>query len=696
LSPETALVGRASGPVPARARRDDLQGLRAIAVLLVVLNHAGVPGLRGGYVGVDVFFVLSGFLITGLLLAGVEERGRVPLADFYTRRALRILPAAALTLVATDVVAHQLLNFVRARDAVSDSIWASVFAANVHFAQTAGGYFAQGQPPSPVQNFWTLAVEEQFYLVWPLLLTLAIVGARLARGRALAVIAVAGVASFVWSILSTESSPTTAYFSTLTRVWELALGAALAIIARRVTRMPGALQVASGWAGLACIALAAVFFSASTAYPGYAALLPTIGAALVIAAGIRREAPRRAAAAALSAGPLRYVGDRSYALYLWHWPVLVIAADYAGHDLTTGTRLGLVCGAFALSVVSYATFENPIRHMRWRPPRGLLLWPASGIVVLALAVPILVSVDRTAARVEAASAAVRPAMLKDPAAPQTVSLRAAAPLPAVVAAVAASTRNAPLPSPLTPPVDSLRGDFYNFLPGCSPGRGQTSSSVCKLGDQSAVKTIAVFGDSHAQMWMPAILNMALRDSWAVVPFVKDGCIPRTWLVSGDCGTWYGWATARISALRPDVVLIVGSWAGTATPVKAVAPIGTLSAAMRKVAASVIVVGDAPNQTRDPVDCLLAAGSTMATCTARGKPAQLKASSAISAAANARHVGYMDTVGWFCARPAGSTDLLCPLVVNTTITAVDRGHISQTYALELAPSFRASFRRQLFR
>jgi hypothetical protein len=270
------------------------------------------------------------------------------------------------------------------------------------------------------------------------------------------------------------------------------------------------------------------------------------------------------------------------------------------------------------------------------------------------------------------------------------------PLPAVTAAVAAATRGAPLPSPLAPPVGDLRGDFYNFPSGCSASRGQTSSNVCRLGDTSAAKTIVVFGDSHAQMWMPTILNMAARDGWVVVPFVKDGCIPRTWPAGGECGAWYQWATGRVTALRPDVTLIIGSWAGTGAPSRAVAPIGALSLATKKVSASVIVVGDAPNQKRDPTDCLLAPGSTMAGCTSKGTKNQLGTSAAISAAATAHGVGYIDTLGWFCARPTGSTDQLCPLVVASTITAVDRGHISQTYALELANSFRVAFRKQLFR
>jgi peptidoglycan/LPS O-acetylase OafA/YrhL len=171
------------------SHRDDIQGLRAVAVLLVVLAHAGVPYVQGGYVGVDVFFVLSGYLITGVLL-----RGRLSLADFYVRRARRILPAAALTLVVTDLVAQHLLNFVRAREAVSDSIWAALFGANVHFAQQGSDYFNQGQPPSPFLHFWTLSVEEQFYLVWPSVLALALLGAA-TRRRLLAMVVALGLVS---------------------------------------------------------------------------------------------------------------------------------------------------------------------------------------------------------------------------------------------------------------------------------------------------------------------------------------------------------------------------------------------------------------------------------------------------------------------------------------------------------------------
>jgi peptidoglycan/LPS O-acetylase OafA/YrhL len=641
-------------------------------VLLVVLGHAGVPFLRGGYVGVDVFFVLSGFLITGLLLAEAERRGRPSLGGFYARRARRILPAAALTLFATDVAAHHLLNVVRAREVISDSVWAAAFGANVHFAQQGSDYFAQGQPPSPLLHFWTLSVEEQFYLVWPALLSLVLLGSRRRRGRLLIVVSGLGVASLAWSIISTRASENAAYFSTFARAWELALGAALAIASPR-------LGARVRWLGLAAIAAAAVAFSSATPFPGYAALLPAGGAALAIAAG----GPARL----LSSAPLRFVGDRSYAFYLWHWPVLTIAVQYAGHDLSTPVKLLLLLGAFALSTLSYVLVENPIRHAKL-PAR--VLWPASAGVALALALVILRSVGGGTA-----AAAVHPHPLLDPVA--AVEARAAAkPLPAVVAAVRAAERGAPLPTPLAPAPGSLHGDFYFFPDGCTPSRYGTSSKICRLGDTRARKTIVVIGDSHAEMWMPTILAMAQRDGWVVIPLVKVRCIPRTWPGSDDCGGWFRWAKRQAQALRPDVTLIIGSRAGAFDPPAAVKPIGALSVALKRSSASVIVVGDEPNQTRDPVDCLLAPGSTMKTCAATGTRVQLRTESAIAAAAKRNGVGYVSTLPWFCAHPSGSTDYLCPLVVNRTITAIDRGHVSKTYALELLQPFRAAFRRQLFR
>ncbi len=660
--------------------RRELQGLRAVAVLLVVLDHAGLPFLQGGYVGVDVFFVLSGYLITGLLLRQAERDGRVRLSDFYVRRARRILPAAVLTLVVTDLAAHQLLNLVRAREAVSDSVWAAFFMANVHFAREGSDYFAQLQPPSPVQHYWTLAVEEQFYLVWPVVLA-GVLAVPFLRRRLLWIVLAAAGASLAWSIHSTTTDASYAYFSTATRAWELALGAALAIAAPR-------LRGAAAWLGLACIGTAAVAFSSSTPFPGYAALLPTVGAALVIAAS------PGSASRLLSLAPFRYVGDRSYAFYLWHWPVLVIAADYAGHELSTVVRLGLLAGAFGLSILSYGLYENPIRQMRWRPQTGALLWPASAAVILAVAVPILVSLNAQATRISNAAAAVRPAGLV---AQTTVSRSSWQPLPAVAQAVSAAKRNAELPWPLTPAVTDLRHDFYAFPAGCAAGRGQTSSTVCHLGASGAAKTIVVIGDSHAQMWMPTILRMARRDGWEVVPFVKVGCVPTKWLHTSDwgCTVWYRWALGRVARLHPQVALIAASWADDPHPTTAVRAVSALIGRVKPSSATTIVIGDSPHQHRNPADCLLASSATMRTCSARASLTELQTDASVANAATKHGVGFIKVTGWFCAR-ASSIAVLCPLVVNRTISWIDLGHISETYGLELSTPFRNAFRGELFR
>jgi peptidoglycan/LPS O-acetylase OafA/YrhL len=683
------------------AHRDDIQGLRAVAVLLVALGHAGVPFLSGGYVGVDVFFVLSGFLITGVLLSQFAERGYVSLVEFYARRARRILPAATLTLVATVVAAHQLLNFVRAREAVSDSVWASLFGANVHFAREGSDYFEHGQPPSPVLHFWTLSVEEQFYLVWPSVVALVLAGAlfgrRVKRRRhpdaarrwLLIVVAAGAIGSLAWSIHYTGASPKAAYFSTFARAWELALGAALAIAAPTIVRVVRRRRVVLGWVGLAAIGCAAVLFSGSTPFPGAAALLPAIGAALVIAAG---QESRFGAWRLLSLAPFRYVGDRSYAFYLWHWPVLIIAVQYAGHELSVAVKLLLLAGAFVLSIASYGLFEDPLRRMRWPTPVGGLMWPASAAIVVVVSLAALSSIDRTAAQLQPEAAAASIRTLQSAAAPPR---RRPKPLPAVVAAVRQAERAAPIPWPLTPPVDKLREDFYAFPSGCIPRDGQTSSKLCRLGSRASWKTIVVFGDSHAQMWMPAILRMAQRDGWSVVPLVKQRCIPRTWTDrSGECAAWHRWARRQVTRLRPQVTLIVTSWASTFAPRRATGPVDSLSVATHKSSARVIVVGDAPGQRREPVDCLLARDATMKTCTSQPQAPALQTTAAIAANARKRGIGFVDSEGWFCARGSRKR-LLCPLVVDRTIAYMDRGHVSQTYALRLASIFRAAFQRELF-
>ena len=358
--------GDEAGTAPGdRTFRPDVQGLRAVAVLLVVLFHAHVPGLGGGYVGVDVFFVISGFVITGLLLRERASTGSTSILGFYGRRVRRIIPAATLVIIVAVVASYVALGPLTGNQTAVDARWASVFLINIHFASTGTNYLSATLPPSVLQNYWSLAVEEQFYLVYPaIFLAVAALsrGASLRRRLAL-VLGAAVVVSFVLSVVQTRSNPTAAYFSPLPRVWELALGGLVALGTTTLQRIPARVAAALSWIGLAGILVAAFAFTASTPYPGSAVALPVLGTALVIAGGVAR--PQHGAETVLGLRPFQWLGLISYSLYLWHWPVLTIAAQRSNSGtLSLGASLWWLLLSVVLAVLTYRLLENPIRHSR--------------------------------------------------------------------------------------------------------------------------------------------------------------------------------------------------------------------------------------------------------------------------------------------------------------------------------------------
>lgn len=356
----------------ARKFRPDVEGLRALAILLVVLYHADVPGITGGFVGVDVFFVISGFLITGLLFREAANRGRVSLVGFYARRFRRIIPVATILIVFTVFASYHWLGFLEGNSVAVDAKWATVFLANFHFADLGTHYFSAEAPPSPLQHMWSLSVEEQFYAVWPMLvLCIALiarrVSLRLRLGVALGIII--GL-SLAWSVIETSQNGVWAYFSPLTRAWELALGGLVAVAAPLAKRVPLKAAWVMGFAGLAAVIVSGLTYTAQTPYPGSAVALPVVGTALVIAAGSVLAGP--GVEWLLRPRPVQWLGARSYSLYLWHWPLLVIPAEYAGKTLTVWQNLGWVLFALVLSMISYRLIENPIRKARVLVARPLL------------------------------------------------------------------------------------------------------------------------------------------------------------------------------------------------------------------------------------------------------------------------------------------------------------------------------------
>jgi peptidoglycan/LPS O-acetylase OafA/YrhL len=341
-------------PAPATAtptqawHRRDIEGLRAVAVLLVVLYHCGVRFLGGGYVGVDVFFVISGYLITGLLLREAAATGRISILGFYARRIRRLLPAALLVTAATVVAAYRWLPPLRAPQVALDGLFTTLYGLNYRLAGVGIDYLQADAAPSPLQHFWSLAVEEQFYLLWPVLLLL---GWRWKRSVLVGVV----VVSLGTSLWQTAANPTWAYFGLHTRAWELGAGALVAVLGGRLPTVFAPL-------GVGAIVLAAVLYTDRTAFPGYAALLPVAGTVAVLLAPSRL----------LDAAPLQAVGQLSYSWYLWHWPFLA----FGGRP-----RLVLAAGALGAAALTYALVENPVRELRIPARRAV----AGGLAVTLLA-----------------------------------------------------------------------------------------------------------------------------------------------------------------------------------------------------------------------------------------------------------------------------------------------------------------------
>ena len=346
-----------------RSFRGDIEGLRAIAVGLVLLHHVHFPGVTGGFAGVDIFFVISGYLITSGLLKEVQATGTVSIPRFYARRARRLLPAASLVLVFTAVVGLFVLTRNALADLASDVLTATFYVINWALAGRAVDYLAEDSAPSPLQHYWSLSVEEQYYVVWPLLIIAAAWVARRTRLRAMSliggVLAVLLLASLVHSITHTAADPATAYFYTTTRVWELAVGAMVAYLAPRSRGIPATAAQVMAAVGVVALVVAAVGYTTKTPWPGSAALLPVLGTALVIAAGC--STPNTLTGRLLGIAPMRFIGGISYALYLWHWPLLIFLAELRPESGLL-ERLVVVAVAIALSWATKLLVEDPVRY----------------------------------------------------------------------------------------------------------------------------------------------------------------------------------------------------------------------------------------------------------------------------------------------------------------------------------------------
>ena len=345
--------------------RPDIQAMRALAVLLVVLYHADIPGVHGGFLGVDVFFVISGFVITNVLLREKASKGTTSIPGFYARRIRRILPAATVVLIATVFATYHWLSYITGAINANDAKYVAAFVGNFRFASLGTQYFTATQPPSTLQQFWSLAVEEQFYLVWPLLFLLITLPWKKFSPvpRLITALTIVMGVSLAWCIIETQQNEVWAFFSPLTRAWELALGAMLAVVGPHLRGRAPRSGVILGAIGLVTVLLCTWFYSTSTLWPGSAVIIPVLATGAIIAGGSLRGTDSFGRFTTFP--PVQWLGNISYSLYLVHWPVIAIATQYAIAPLPLRSEIELVLLSVALAGVLYYAMENPIRRSRW-------------------------------------------------------------------------------------------------------------------------------------------------------------------------------------------------------------------------------------------------------------------------------------------------------------------------------------------
>ena len=665
--------------VPARDFRLDIQGLRALAVLLVVLYHARVPGVSGGYVGVDVFFVISGFLITGHILREIAENGRLSLGAFYARRVRRLIPAALVVVLATLVVARVWGPALQVRTTAWDALWTSGYALNVHLASEGVDYQQVNGPLSPFQHFWSLAVEEQFYLVWPLVVLLTVLVARRFGRRALGAVLVVGIGGSLYlSATLTQSSAPLAYFSAQTRAWEFGVGALVALAAARLPRLPHTVRLVAAWTGLLAIVGSAFVFDDSTAFPGIAALAPVLGCALLIAGGTG-AAVRGSVASLLDRRPLQLVGRVSYGWYLWHWPVLVLAPLVLGQDFSWIRNVELSVLALWFAALTYVIVERPTQRGRLAPRR----WLGRGVLMSTATAGAALLVVATAPLIAGNGAFAAPLELRsDPDA--TLS-----------AALTAASASRAVPGNLTPTLEKAGADVPETESGCHLGFLQIDQGPCVYGDPRGKHTVVLFGDSHAQQWQGALDAAAKDRHWKLVSWTKAACpVADTTIVNPslkrdytECDTWRTATVAKIRALNPDLVIVSQSDSVPGRTVSNDHWAATTVDTMQQLAAGgqrVEFLADTPYPQADVPTCVSEHLADVRAC--QVKRAQAYHSSALYSDRHAQVVSTLeraripviDPIDWICSTTS------CPVIVGDTLVYRDDSHLSNTYSTELAP------------
>lgn len=708
----------ASSPLRARGRRGprahvpdtatrrfraDIQALRAIAVVLVVVYHLVPHRLSGGYVGVDVFFVISGYLITSHLVREAAQTGRVRLGAFWAARARRILPASLVAIAATIAVTAWWAPATLFDDLRRHALGSLFYVENWVLAADAVDYSAAENEASPFQHFWSLSVEEQFYLVWPLLVVLGIwlaarAGSRAARRTRLprillALFGVVVATSLAYSIVVVASGQANAYFLTTTRVWELGAGGMLAVLG--IGRIGRPWRLALAYGGLVAIAVSALLLTNETPFPGLAALPVILGTMALILAGTAGHGEDRVALGRYEPWSVvsrfrvtQWLGDRSYSLYLWHFPVIIVWTMLLERKVGYLDLVGMLALSFVLADLSYRFIEQPARRARvFAGSTRRSLWSAliAMLVVVGLTFVYPLMAARGAAHWDrlADVAQTQPTLGAEAVEDESVE-------------PFSTSRALMTPSPLDADEDLNR---VFSAAECVAETMSPTTPECTRGNPEADVSIALVGDSHARMYSTAMAEVVDEEGWYLRTYLHNACpfnpVPREREVEGTvvCTEPNADVMAELLADPPDVV--VTTWFIT-TPFtddgsrerNGAVGFAEYWNALEDAGSQVLVLRDVPLLDEDAPDCVAANYDDPDACATPRDTAIRGESMMAELAERVPRATIADFTDLFC------TDELCMPVIGNVLAYKDRHHITDTYAVSMVPDIVAEVKRAL--
>jgi peptidoglycan/LPS O-acetylase OafA/YrhL len=647
-------------PQGPRKFRPDIEGLRAIAVLCVVIAHSKI-GLESGFIGVDVFFVISGFLITGHLYKEALKHGTIHMLQFYSRRILRILPASIFVILATLLAAYLYLSPLQLANYGLDGLFSSLSGMNYRLAQSGTDYFNTATLPSPFVHYWSLAIEEQFYFIWPfIILILTKLFGKSKHFKSILTFILLGIigASLYYSHITTQVSQTWAYFGLLTRAWELGIGAILAINMNLFARIPSRVSAFLSWIGLGGLITGLIVINESTTYPGVWALIPTLSTALIIAVGTNYN--KYSVETIFKHGIFQWIGKISYSWYLVHWAFFVIFL-FDAERTGFGEKFGAIIMTFWLAHISYFLVELTTRY------NELLKKSMRRVYAMGLSL-ILVAASISGALLYTNSQKF-----------EAKAFKLAGEESGIIEKVRESTRITTLPDELVIPAGKVPTDKFTDCMTTKESLIPVKEEICVLGDLNSTKRIVLIGDSHANQFMQPIDVIAKKLGYQLVSYTKPGCpFQEVKLNYGDgkieyteCYSWRNQALTEIEKLSPEVIIPVQIDYPTSTP----EIWKNYLAKLKTISKKVINISDSPNPSVNVPQCLIDNKSNIQVCniTKEKDPIRNRKLENEIKMLSDLEVDKIDSNNWFCFEQT------CPAIIDNIVVYHDNSHVSSSYA-----------------